>query len=115
MELTLNSSSSLIKRKDAKSSRNQESSSNNMTFAKMKPPTYQFQAKNSVKEMKFTHEKTFTPEGETLEKWKKLHVLSYPHSKNDASVPVFVMQLSMPVTIRLKNLISSSKGDGRYQ
>ncbi|CAL9225757.1 unnamed protein product [Arabidopsis halleri] len=91
MELTLNSSSSLIKRKDAKSSRNQESSSNNMTFAKMKPPTYQFQAKNTVKEMKFTHEKTFSPEGETLERWEKLHVLSYPHSKSESSVPVFVM------------------------
>lgn len=62
-----------------------------MSFAKMKPPTYQFQAMSSVKEMKFTHEKTFTPEGETMERWEKLHVLSYPHPKNDSSVPVFVM------------------------
>ncbi|CAH8316770.1 unnamed protein product [Eruca vesicaria subsp. sativa] len=59
-----------------------------MSFAKMKPPTYQFQAKNSVKEMKF-EKMTFTPEGE---RWEKLHVLSYPHSKNDlTSVPVFFM------------------------
>lgn len=62
-----------------------------MSFAKMKPPTYQFQGKNTVKEMKFTHEKTFTPENETTQRWEKLHVLSYPHPKSDASVPVFVM------------------------